>query len=89
MLFPEFTPHDEPLHVVKLFQLADKRLVVLLKVNSVVRYWWSGRHQPLRFVFREDFLQQAESEIFRYLSAGQPQQALSRLTRLRDRRIDG
>ena len=24
ILFPEFTPHDEPLHVVKLFQLADK-----------------------------------------------------------------
>jgi hypothetical protein len=24
ILFPEFTPHDEPLHVAKLFQLADK-----------------------------------------------------------------
>jgi len=24
ILFPEFTPHDEPLHVVKLFQISDK-----------------------------------------------------------------
>jgi hypothetical protein len=24
VLFPEFTPHDEPLHIAKLFQLADK-----------------------------------------------------------------
>lgn len=42
ILFPEFTPHDEPLHVVKLFQLADKLFMDAFKEMNAAELFLLG-----------------------------------------------
>ena len=56
ILFPEFTPHDEELHVVKLFQLADKlfghvypsfeAVELFLLASTLYAHDWGRRSAP-------------------------------------------